>query len=112
MRKTATDDEVLEEVAEGVFLSQLPSGANASMQFARVRPGGTVPKHSHENEQYGYVLSGEVVFVLDDGECAVRADEAYVLAANEPHGVENRADEEAVVLELLSPKRGTPDWSE
>jgi len=59
--------------------------------------------HSHEDE-FIYVLSGEVVLVTDRGEEILRPGDAAGFKANEPDGhcLQNRSSQEALVLEVGS----------
>jgi uncharacterized cupin superfamily protein len=57
--------------------------------------------HSHEDE-FVYVVSGEVVMVTDAGEEVLRAGDAAGFKAGEPdgHHLQNRSGADAVVLEV------------
>ncbi len=77
----------------GVNLLRLPPGAWSSQ------------RHWHTGEdEFVYVLAGEVVLVTDAGEEVLRAGDAAGFAANEPNGhcLQNRADREASILEIGS----------
>lgn len=100
------------EAIDGVHLSQLAVGEDASIQHFRIEPGAVVPKHSHHHEQLGYIFEGVLTFVLDDDEVDVGPDDTYVLASNEAHGAENRGDETVVGIDIFTPPRANPDWME
>jgi uncharacterized cupin superfamily protein len=59
--------------------------------------------HTHEDE-FVYVLAGEVVLVTDAGEEVLRSGDAAGFKANEPNGhcLQNRSEREALVLEIGS----------
>lgn len=59
--------------------------------------------HTHEDE-FVYVLSGEVVLVTDEGEQILRAGEAAGFPAGTQNGhcLQNRSDDVATVLEVGS----------
>jgi uncharacterized cupin superfamily protein len=59
--------------------------------------------HTHEDE-FIYVLSGEVVLVTDAGEEILQQGDAAGFKANEPDGhcLQNRSSREALVLEVGS----------
>lgn len=63
--------------------------------------------HTHEDE-FVYVLEGEVVLVTDEGEQVLRAGDCAGFPAGEPNGhhLQNRSDREAVVLEVGSRRPG------
>ena len=110
MDRVTTDERSPTTVAEGVALADLARGERASMKFWRVEPGATLPTHRHENEQIGYVVSGALTAVLEDGERALPAGTSYAFEGGELHGAENRGDEPAVGIGVLSPPRDEPDW--
>ena len=71
--------------------------------------GVVVPKHSHENEQFAYVLEGALLFRIGDDqseEVIVRAGEVLHIPSNVPHSAE--ALEDTVDLDVFVPPR--QDW--
>lgn len=101
------------EAVEKVHLTQLAAGEDMSIQHFRIEPGAVVPEHSHHQEQTGYIFSGELTFVLDDGdEVTVGPDESYALLSEEAHAAENRGDETVLGIDIFSPPRANPDWQE
>ena len=75
----------------GVNLCRLPPGAWSSQ------------RHWHTGEdEFVYVLSGEVVLVTDGGEEILRAGDAAGFPANDANGhcFQNRSDREAQILEV------------
>ena len=75
----------------GVNLLRLPPGAWSSQRHW----------HSHEDE-FVYVLSGEVVLVTDEGEETLRAGDAAGFAAGDSNGhcFQNRSNRDAQILEI------------
>ncbi|ADJ14349.1 cupin domain-containing protein [Halalkalicoccus jeotgali] len=102
----------VEEVADGVFLGDLAAGRRAGMKYWRVEPGATLPAHRHDHEQIGYMISGELVTVLEDEEVLLEPGDSYRFASNEYHGAENRGKEPAVGVGILAPPRGEPEWGD
>jgi uncharacterized cupin superfamily protein len=77
----------------GVNLQRLPAGAWSSQ------------RHWHAAEdEFVYILEGEVVLVDDDGETILRAGDCAGFKAGDPnaHHLQNRSDREAVILEVGS----------
>ena len=75
----------------GVNLCRLPPGAWSSQ------------RHWHTgDDEFVYVLSGEVVLVTDSGEEVLRAGDAAGFPANDANGhcFQNRSDREAQILEV------------
>jgi len=74
------------------------------VNFLRLQPGSWSSQrhwHVHEDELV-YVLEGEVVLVTDAGEETLRAGDSAGFKAGDPdgHHLQNRTDEEAVLLEI------------
>ena len=75
----------------GVNLLRLPAGAWSSQ------------RHWHSSEdEFVYVLEGEVVMVTDGGEEILRAGDCAGFKAGDPdgHHLQNRSGREAVILEV------------
>ncbi|MFB6086725.1 MAG: cupin domain-containing protein [Halodesulfurarchaeum sp.] len=100
------------EPIEGVKLRLLATGEGANVQRYRIESGGAVPEHNHPHEQLGYLMRGELTFVVDGEEIVVEAGDSYRLAGNEPHAVENRGETVAEGIDVFSPPRTNPDWAE
>ena len=71
-------------------------------------PGGGAPKHSHENEQFSYVVKGTLRFWIGDDEKVidVKAGEVLQIPGNVPHRAE--AQDEVFAIDVFSPPRW--DW--
>jgi quercetin dioxygenase-like cupin family protein len=110
MDRVTTDERSSKTPADGVVLADLARGDRTSMKFWRVEPGATLPTHRHDNEQVGYVISGELTAVLDEGTRALPPGTSYAFESGELHGAENRGDEPAVGIGVLTPPRDDPDW--
>ena len=81
----------------GVNLLRLPPGAWSSQ------------RHWHTLEdEFVFVVKGEVVLVTDAGEEVLRAGDSAGFRANDRNGhhVQNRSHEEAVLLEIGSRREG------
>src|SRR4051812_32844311 len=94
------------ELAAGVKGRPL-FGEGAMLNLIEFEPGATVPLHSHEHEQLGFVLQGVQVLIVDGTEHALGPMQGYVL----PGGVEHSAycgPEGALVLDVFRPVRGLP----
>lgn len=98
--------------ADGVALADLARGNRTSMKFWRVEPGARLPVHRHDNEQIGYVISGELTAVLADDTRTLSTGTSYAFESGELHGAENRGDEPAVGIGVLTPPRDSPDWGD
>lgn len=110
MQRISETERELVEVADGVHLADLAAGESACMKYWRVEAGGTLPGHSHQNEQIGYVIRGRLTAVLDGDEVTLEPGDSYAFRSGEYHGAENRGDDPAVGIGILSPPRSSPEW--
>lgn len=85
----------------GVNLLRLPPGAWSSQ------------RHWHEREdEFVYVLAGEVTLVTDEGSEVLRAGDAAGFKAGDENGhcLQNRSDADTLVLEIGSRIAGEIAW--
>jgi len=85
---------------------QMISGENATLSQLVLKKGATVPRHSHVNEQYSWILSGALKFIFDDREILVGEGEVLVIPANVAHSA--LALEDTVDVDIFAPRRD--DW--
>jgi len=88
---------------------RLITGERIMLAHVYVKKGCVVPQHSHENEQFTYILEGALHFWIgEDGseEVTVRAGEVLVIPSNVLHKAE--ALEDTLDVDIFSPPR--QDW--
>ncbi len=85
---------------------QMISGENATISQLILKKGAAVPRHSHMNEQYSWIISGALKFVFDDREILVGEGEVLVIPANVAHSAV--ALEDTVDVDIFAPRR--EDW--
>ena len=71
--------------------------------------GAMVPRHSHHNEQFTYILEGALHFWVGEGgseEIVVRAGEILHIPSHVPHKAQ--ALEDTLDVDIFSPPR--QDW--
>ncbi len=85
---------------------QMISGENATISQLLLKKGAAVPRHSHMNEQYSWIISGALKFVFDDREILVGAGEIILIPANVAHSAV--ALEDTVDVDIFAPRR--EDW--
>ena len=85
---------------------QMISGENATISQLLLKKGAAVPRHSHVNEQYSWIISGALKFVFDDREILVGEGEVLVIPANVAHSAV--ALEDTVDVDIFAPRR--EDW--
>jgi uncharacterized cupin superfamily protein len=95
---TYLDKREKRQLGDVVGLSQF--GVN----ITRLAPGGASSlRHWHrEEDEFIYVLEGELVLIEDSGETVLRPGDCAGWKANSPNGhtVENRSDREVLYLEV------------
>jgi quercetin dioxygenase-like cupin family protein len=77
-----------------------PSPNGTKIRINEFPPGATSPVHRTQSVDYGIVLSGEVVLVLDDSETVLRAGDVAVQRGTN-HRWENRTAEAARMAFIL-----------
>ena len=87
---------------------RLITGDQVMLAHVYLKQGCVVPRHSHENEQFTYILEGALRFLVGDEaeEIVVRAGEVLHLPANLPH--EAHALEDTLDVDIFYPPRA--DW--
>ena len=85
---------------------QMISGESATISQLVLKKGATVPRHSHMNEQYSWIISGSLKFIFDDREMVVGAGEILVIPPHAAHGAV--ALEDTVDVDIFAPRR--EDW--
>jgi len=106
-RHTHWDDVPREKVTD-LLDRKLITGERTMLAHVFLKKGCVVPKHSHENEQFTYILDGALKFWLgdDDEELVVRTGEVLHIPSNVPHKAE--ALEDTLDMDVFSPPRS--DW--
>jgi quercetin dioxygenase-like cupin family protein len=88
---------------------KLITGENMMIAHVYLKKGGTVPVHSHHNEQITYVLDGALKLLLGEDqaeEIIVRAGEVLVIPPHLPHSAV--ALEDTLDVDIFNPPR--EDW--
>jgi quercetin dioxygenase-like cupin family protein len=85
---------------------QMISGVNGTLAQLLLKKGAVVPRHSHVNEQYSWIMSGALKFIFDDREIVVGAGEVLLIPPNVPHSAV--AMEDTLDVDFFAPRR--EDW--
>lgn len=110
-RVTDTDSDPIEAI-DGVTLAQLAAGEEVSLQRFSIDPGAEVPEHDHPHEQAGFVVEGELTFVVGDRRIAVGPGDSYTIPGGEPHAAVNEGETTVTGVDVFSPPRTDPDWAD
>ncbi len=79
---------------------------NKRMQpfFTVIKPGGgSHGMYSHEGEEFGIVLRGEMDLVLKDRTYKVGANDSFYFSSQTPHDWNNKGKEDVVVVWVITP---------
>jgi len=107
-RKIRWDDLPAEQL-KGTITRRLVTSERMMLAHVYFKKGDDVPRHSHENEQITYVLSGALQFWLgtdDNEEITIRGGEVLVIPSNLPHRA--IALEDTLDVDIFCPPR--QDW--
>lgn len=88
---------------------RLITGERMMLAHVYLKQGCVVPRHSHDNEQFTYILEGALRFWIGEDEAqeiVVRAGEVLHIPSNVPHKAE--AIEDTLDVDVFSPPRW--DW--
>lgn len=102
-------DEMEQEDLNELLSRRFVSGEKGMVAQLHLKKGCVVPRHSHENEQFTYILHGALRFSLGDNgeeEVTVRGGEILHIPSNLPH--EAVALQDTLDLDIFSPPR--QDW--
>jgi quercetin dioxygenase-like cupin family protein len=102
-------EELPREKVSAMLDRRLITGDRMMLAHVYLKQGCIVPKHTHENEQFTYILEGALRFWIGDDEredLVVRAGEVLHIPSNVPHKAE--ALEDTLDVDVFSPPR--QDW--
>ena len=102
------DDMPAEPLKKGLS-RKLITGERTMIAHVYFKSGEEVPRHSHDNEQLTYILSGALHFWFGaegEQEITVRAGEVVVIPSNVPHRAV--ALEDTLDVDVFAPPR--QDW--
>jgi len=77
-----------------------PGPSGTKIRINEIPPGAASPMHRMETIDYGVVLEGEIVLVLDDSETTLRAGDVVIQRGTD-HRWENRSSEPTRVAFIL-----------
>jgi len=104
-----TDERGIErELAPGLD-ARIFAGENSMLSLVEIEPHSEGRLHSHEEEQWGYLLEGECVRIQDGEEVHATAGDFWHTPGGVEHSIRT-GEEGAVVLDVFSPPR--PEYRE
>jgi len=102
-------EEMPREKVSPMLDRRLITGDRMMLAHVYLKQGCVVPKHTHENEQFTYILEGALRFWIGEDEkeeVVVKAGEVLHIPSNVPHKAE--ALEDTLDVDVFSPPR--EDW--
>lgn len=99
-------NEIPEEQVTDLFSRRFFTGDKITMAFLTLKEGCVVPQHQHDSEQFSYIISGALRFVIGGEEVIVRGGEVVEIPSNVPHSAV--AIETTAGIDVFSPIRR--DW--
>ena len=108
VRRYRWDDMPAEQLKKGLS-RKLITGDRMMIAHVYFKSGEEVPRHSHDNEQLTYILTGALRFWFganDEQEVTVSAGEVVVIPSNVPHRAV--ALEDTLDVDIFAPPR--QDW--
>lgn len=100
---TYGSDQGYRRLREGIDMKNLVDGDQTMMIHVRMEKGSHIPRHSHPQEQTGYLLAGSLRFTIGDQIYTLSGGDSWCI----PGGVAHKVDalEDTVVIEVFSPPR-------
>ena len=114
--RSMNDEDVITKVQDRIDIqlkrwdakiqSLVKNVTNKKMQpfYTVIKPGGgSHGVYTHEGEEFGFILQGELELMLNDKIHKVRAKESFYFNSQIPHNWGNSGKEDAVVLWVITP---------
>lgn len=91
------------ELLKGIYMKTLVYGERTLLSEFKLTKGAKIPVHQHPYEQTGYLISGELKFIIDNEEKVAKPGCSWSIPKDVPHAAEVLAD--SLVIEVFSPAR-------
>jgi quercetin dioxygenase-like cupin family protein len=105
-KKTITKKETgtTVEMLPGIYRTTMSYNERIMLCHYIMKKGAKVPLHNHDAVQNGYVISGKLKLIREDGSSIIAdSGTGYLFDSNEPHSAE--VLEESELVECFSPMR-------
>jgi quercetin dioxygenase-like cupin family protein len=99
-------NDITEEQINPLIARRFITADRLTLARFELKRGSVVPRHSHENEQVSYIVTGALKFIVDGGNIIVRSGEVLQIPPNVPHAAE--AIEDTLAIDVFTPVR--QDW--
>jgi len=98
-----SDSSGYKQVLEGIKLKTLVYGEKTLFTEFRLNKGNKLPRHSHPNEQTGYLVSGRVRLSIGEETFEAEPGDSWCIPSDVEHGAEILAN--SIAIEIFSPVR-------
>jgi quercetin dioxygenase-like cupin family protein len=105
-----TSERELVEIVDGYKAATLGTSDSMSVGYMYFDPGTTIPEHSHESEQIGFIHRGELTFYIDGEPHELEPGDVYIVPGGVPHYDDVYDDEPVEGIYVHSPPRELPNW--
>ena len=91
------------QAVKGVWMKTLVYGEQTLFTEFKLEAGNILPRHSHEQEQTGYLVSGGIQLTISDKTYEVGPGDSWCIPSNVEHEAKILTD--SVAIEVFSPVR-------
>jgi quercetin dioxygenase-like cupin family protein len=91
------------ELVKGVHLKAAVYGKQTLLTEVRMDQGAIIPPHKHPHEQTGYLVSGQLEFLVNGERISADPGDSWNIAGDVEHSATAVVD--SVVVEVFSPVR-------
>ena len=82
------------------------------MGHVTIYPGGSVPLHSHQQEEVYYIVTGAGIVAVDDETRSVQTGDCIYLKPQSNHMLSNTSTENMVMMFCYAPKTVAEHWAQ
>lgn len=90
----------------------MTAGEHFVQGYVVVSPGGSVPCHSHGEEESYTILSGQGKMILEDQEHPAGPLDVFFIRPHISHSLVNTGDTDLVFMFVYAPKKIADHWAE
>lgn len=82
------------------------------MGYVTIYPGGSVPLHSHQQEEVYYIVSGEGKIAVDEESQNVQTGDCIYIKPHSNHMLNNTSADNMVMMFCYAPKTVAEHWAQ
>jgi len=80
--------------------------------YVTIYPGGSVPGHTHSQEEIYFIVRGNGVIEIDGEETPVAADSYAAILPGQKHSLRNAGNKDLIMLFCYAPKGIVEHWKQ